>query len=218
MQQTNRISVWVAGVAGLSAVLTGSGCALVPQSGRAATGERLWLDAQQHQATTSYDAKVGTVSYTDAGGQPAGSADVYERRTAVHTITRWRGMQGDRVLSDEDFFRLVGDSEAAAKDRAYRRRGRILLWTSVCVLGASVGYLTAARTLDWGSTVAKTFQGISVLSGLYGAFGVWYGFSYLHPDNHAVDYLRARRALEAHEHERTGAMPHALGVYARLSW
>jgi hypothetical protein len=183
------------GVVAAAALVLG-GCAGVLPSGARATGEPLRVDVQEEQFSAVVSEPVGQVTMTDASGQKVGTATVSENRLVHMRDVHWRGVQGRLALSDEDLFRIAGDSEAAEIDRSYRRTGRLMRDAGAVLAVATLAELIAARAIGWRGSVADGVA-IGCYGGLIGGVMlVVYGHQRLVPDAHPVDRERAEDAVQ----------------------
>jgi hypothetical protein len=188
-----------------------------PNLGVDATGDGLWIRTQAHQAAYVEKEKVGEAIHKDDTGKTIGTTDVYEDRVRTVEWETWYPMQGNVQLDDEDFLRIVGDNEALAKHREYRKTG---LTMNKLGKGMMIGGLAAFV----GSLFVPADQ-ISlrsyVTSGawLVGAGG-WYfaraGANRFKADAHTIDANRANWAIQEYN-TRLGGKEGSNGPSASLS-
>src|SRR5262249_13521691 len=139
---------------------------------------------------------VGQVTITDAGGQRVGTATVTENRMIQMREVHWRGVQGRLALSDEDLFRIAGDTEAADVDRAYRRTGRAMRDLGGMLVVGTLAELIVAHAIGWGGRTA-TGVALGCYGGLLGGvLLVVYGHKRLVADTHPVERARAEDAVQ----------------------
>ena len=182
-----------------------AGCAIVyPQAKRPPTGapdtnERMWVEAHEYQTSHVVREKVGESTHKDNEGHTIGTTDTYANRTVTENHVAWQAMQGTTPVDDEDFFRIVGDSNALETTRSHRdsavgvnRVGR----TMMLVGGVA---MIAALFVPNDSAQAITFSGGLLVGGLG-----WYlavtGAGRM--DEHAVPVTRAIGDAEQHNIKR----------------
>jgi hypothetical protein len=187
-----------------------AGCLLGPKhdgpaNGAIATGRPVAVVDDVKVWTTEYQEKVGEAVHRDLGGNVSGASDVYATRTQVHSKPVWYPVQGAEQISDEDFFRIVGDHEAHEATRSMRSRGRLKLRIGQTALVA--GAAASISSLFLSSTSLKI--GLS-LGGLTGVLGGFYlarsGAGQLEADHHAVPRSRAEVAADRYN-ARLGTQP-----------
>jgi hypothetical protein len=183
-------------VAFVATAVATSGCVSILPSGARATGEPLRVEVQEHQFSALIAEPVGQVTMTDASGQRVGTATVTENRIVHMREVHWRGVQGRSALSDEDLFRIAGDTEAADVVHAYRRTGVLMRDVGSLLVVGTLAELVIARVTGWqGSTADSVATGC--LGGMLGGVMlVVYGKQRLVPDAHPVERERAEDAVQ----------------------
>jgi len=191
----------------VAAISIWTGCASMipdarpPRTGVRSNGQPLAV-VEDMKVWRSRD-NVGELRVEDETGQRLATADVYATRT--HTKFVWYPVQGKDVISDEDFFRIAGESRALEETQRWRasnlrsnRRGRYLLLGGV--LGTVAGLF--APGIQAKAVIAIT--GISVAScGLY--LMLW-SHGRQQPDQHVIP------VWEAHEIADRYNRSHGLSV------
>ncbi|MCA9656307.1 MAG: phage holin family protein [Myxococcales bacterium] len=182
------------------AVLLASGCAgMQPKSGVAPTGEPLSLSSQSSTHKETVSEKVGESDHYDADGNYLGSSEQYQDRTVTHSSFHWHPEQGNTPISDEDLFRLAGDTARADQARRYRRRGTAMAVGGGIVALAGTGLALAVPIA--GQDVSGT-QGLGMYIGgatLAGVGGLSFalGFKRMRADGHPFSYGEAQQAIDA---------------------
>jgi hypothetical protein len=184
------------------------GCATVPDSGVRASGAPLRVDVQDKSFNALRSVEVGQVRYEDAGGRRVGTATITQNEMMRFSDVRWHGIQGDRVISDEDLFRIAGDSEAADVDHAYRRTGRIMFWTGCVMASAGLAGMLLVRDPSVLDTTGGQLAAVASYGGfLGGAMLIIFGRMRLDPDRHPVPLERAQQAVGQYNTQLRAAGP-----------
>ena len=166
-----------------------------PQSGAVATGERVAVVDDLKRWTTTYDEKVGETDHRNADGDVVGTSEHYRTRKQQHSKLIWYPVQGRSQITDEDFFRITGNTTALERSEAMRAKGRryAALGTGGMLLG--IASMIAARFVtDNTGVMIGLYSGGSIV-GLAGAYGFKVGWELQDPENHAVD--RSQAELDA---------------------
>jgi hypothetical protein len=177
-------------------------CVTEVASGRARSTAPLRIETRVQSGSHTVREQVGTVQHTNAAGQSAGSSAIYANRTYATSQLKWRPYQGNEPISDEDFFRFIGDEPAAAASRAYRRRGRWLVRIGIASAIVGTGALIAGGVLDEINLIIAGGIGLGL-----GPSVAYFGYAYLHPESHAVPYARARDGLAQVQRTQGAAVP-----------
>ncbi|MBS1121415.1 MAG: hypothetical protein H6Q90_3643 [Deltaproteobacteria bacterium] len=173
------------------------GCNMVLPSGRRPTGEPLVVEVRDKSYNVLRSHSVGQIELKDSSGRDVGTANLTENRLVHVPDVRWRALQGVQPISDEDLFRIAGDTEAAEIDRGFRRTSRLLMWTGALLTFGGLGEMVLARELEWTETSAGKAAFYPAYAGLI--FGSWMMFAGLRRqqrDAHPVPLDRAREAAE----------------------
>lgn len=138
------------GVAGLSLALA-SGCASMPETVVAPTGEPLSAEGQAYNYTYTKSEKVGYVKGKDARGRSTRS-DVYADKKKTGTGYAWSSYQGGTKISDDDLFHIAKDpaiEEHRASGVFKSQLGLAVIAVGVAALGGGAAlYATRGENDD----------------------------------------------------------------------
>jgi hypothetical protein len=168
-------------------------CASMPKTGVAPTGERLGFDTGTSKHGYMTTEKVGDVQYRDASGRSTGSAGVYRDKQVVYTKFEWTPKQGSTQLSDEDFFRIAGDGEAADAVHKQVSKGWLISRTGYVLAAVGLGMLAASFPLHKASMTTS-----GLIFGAAGGITIGVGGRYLDPGNHLFPFSRAKAAADGY--------------------
>jgi hypothetical protein len=221
MAHSSRSGSWLSGTAPLLAAAALSlGCATLPMTGVAATGEPLLADVHSENVQFVGKAKVGEVVSRDNSGRVVGTSEVYEDQLMSYNITQWQVFQGANKIDDEDFFRIGGDLQAAeqiarGRDRAVitNRVGWVLLGVGVAALATGLVLQSTLKQKDETGFVSPSPIGsyLAIGGGVVGVTGgalVFYSNAAAHREHPLDDPRRAKRVERAYN-KRLGAAPEA---------
>jgi len=185
-----------------------------PSSGAVATGERVAVVDDVKRWTTTYDEKVGSTDYKNADGEVVGSSERYATRKQQHSKLIWYPVQGRSQITDEDFFRITGNSTALERSEAYRAKGRryAAVGTGAMILG--IASMIAARFVTDNQGLMIGLYSGGAIVGLAGGYGFMRGWEMQHPDNHAID--RSQAELDARRYNAGLPRGPSLGVGGRF--
>ena len=172
-----------------------------PASGAVATGKPMAIVDDVKVWTTQQQENVGQDVHRDSSGNVTGVTDVYATTTKVHSKKIWYPVQGTEQISDEDFFRIVGDVGAREETRRLKARARTKLRVGHTVLAGGVVASFLGVFALRGVIIDSTTAGIGLsLGGLAAALGGFYiarsGADQLEADYHAVPRSRAELAAD----------------------
>jgi hypothetical protein len=194
------------------------GCATLPMTGVAATGEPLLADVHSENVQYVGKAKVGEVVSKDSSGRVVGTSEVYEDQLMSYNVTRWQLFQGPNKIDDEDFFRIGGDIQAADQIAAMRDRavatnrvGWVLLGIGVAALATGLVLQNTLKQEDETGFVTPSPLGsyLAIGGGVVGVVGgslVFYGNAAAHREHPLDDPRRAKRVERAYN-KRLGVAP-----------
>jgi hypothetical protein len=184
-----------------------------PQSGAVATGERVAIVSDVKRWTTTYDEKVGGTDYRNADGEVVGSSDRYETRKQHHSKKIWYPVQGREQITDEDFFRITGNTTAAERSEAMRAKGRRYSALGAGGMLVGIASMIAARFVTDNQGLMIGLYSGGAIVGLGGAYGYKVGWEMQDPDNHAI--ARSQAELDARRYN-TGLRGPSIGVGGRF--
>ena len=187
----------------------------VPKTGAEATGQPLALRESMITESEHYKEHVGTIS--DEDGHTL--ANIYEEGTITHHIPVWYGYQGADYIDAEDFFRIAGDPQNAARVHDRRRLAYVANRGGWIASAAGVALMFVAGALpDSGFRTGVSLVGLGGMA--IGVPCALWGMKMLSPERHGVDSMSAAMAAEQynqHLHDR-GASSTTGGLRVGMAW
>jgi hypothetical protein len=173
--------------------LLAASCATFPVTGVPATGQPLGIHYESSTHGYMTTEKVGEVQYRGAAGENLGTAGIYQDKAVVYHRLDWVPIQGNTVISDEDFFRIAGDREAAAEVHAHDRTGKIVNRVGWAIALAGLGLIGASFAVH-NRRFADEGMGVVAVGGIT----AYVGKGYFDADQHAVPLGHAKAVAEAY--------------------
>jgi hypothetical protein len=162
-----------------------------PNSTVHATGEPLRVETRVVTHIEKYKEKVGRVE--TSRGEKIG--DIYEVGTRARREYLWQPYQGDTHIDAEAFFRITGDTDAAAAVRRSRKRSTWMYRAGIAtaLLGVAVIGLTPKEGSEGSEPTTPVWAMLTGGSLVIGGGVSWYfGWKGLDPDRHGVPSDLAR--------------------------
>jgi hypothetical protein len=182
--------------------ILGTGCATLPKTGVKATGEPLSFDTGSSVHGYLTTEKVGEVEYRDQGGRNIGSADVYRQKAVTYRKFEWKPKQGNTSLSDEDFFRIAGESRAADEIHSHDQSAWIINRVGLGVVLVGLGLLGGSF-----ATKDTRLGGIGLGLVTVGGITAYVGGNRLAPDEHVLPYDRAKLTADEYNEKLSQTSP-----------
>jgi hypothetical protein len=187
-----------------------AGCVTEVTAGHPPATGKIRIETRVHTETFATREQVGTVQYSNAAGQPDGTAAIYANGTGYSSRLLWRPFRGDQPIADEDYFALLGDPDAALASHQYRNRGRWLVRIGFTATIAGAAAMIAGAVLPSWNLFFVGCGGFAI-----GPAVAYFGYAYQSPDNHAVPIDRAFDVLQRYEaqHAVSFTLPLVRGAF-----
>ncbi len=186
------------------------GCAtLAPHSGVPATGDPLSVESSTRRWKETHSEKVGESDHYNSDGDYVGTSEQYENKTVNKSSFHWRPRQGDAYISDEDLFRIAGDTAKADAARRYRRVGVLMtVGGSLAFVGGTTVALVGALGGASGNQALGMYIGGASLASA-GGLSAAFGFKRLTIEGHPHGIGEAKDAAQRYN-QSLGVEPQAL--------